>query len=93
MSREPTEMEKRVAKAIVAALEKCGGHVKRYEDGDVVIDTWLGPGEIEEVAADVIRGMREPTEAMCQKVVGRFMHPPPAAQRCWEAMIDAASPG
>ena len=74
--REPTEMELRVAKAIIDSGIR----------GDLADDEWTL------LASRVaIRAMRSPTEDILE--AGAKAHPDDKMyERCWNAMIDAASP-
>ena len=77
MTREPTEMEMKVAKAIRACEEnEKTGPLATYE----------------ELARAAIRAMRTPTTEMLRDaLIGMPVRTEPAAA-IWEVLIDAASP-
>jgi hypothetical protein len=92
MTREPTEMELRVAKAI--CREVCEDHLasgfampQDFQNG---LDAdWR---EYLPTARAAIRAMREPTTEMLRDaLIGMPVRTEPAAA-IWEVLIDAASP-
>lgn len=83
MIREPTEMEIRVADAMR----------RRFPIGfEVIPQTPLQAMAFYTLLAqDALRAMREPTEEIIE--AGAAAHPDDRMYiRCWQAMIDAASP-
>jgi len=86
MSREPTEMETRVAK-VLYDLKQAGQFSREAEHyWNLGVRSWYF-----DQARAAIRAMREPTGGMLA-AVDESMHPNWLAHRAYEVMIDAASP-
>lgn len=86
MTREPTEMEDRVARSIAVADGVPSDYLTTTHDAYLNIAPYIN------MARAAIRAMRNPTTEMLRDaLIGMPIRTEPAAA-IWEVLIDAASP-